>query len=335
MKDGSSVGLVMDFSLIDNLKNKGFVYDDLEWLYTLTQKVENTEMPFFKLQDDTFGKRLKYLVETKNLKKIDGLDMTVAGKGLLINLADLDGFKKTAEKLVKDSEKNLEVARKKKQEADANKNDKELQSHIKGIDIDKANTALDQLKWAVKEYLPPVEKDLKDSEAIYRTDIVSKLKGRFAKVDTNCSDVGAQGLSAGLLESATGPVSGQEIPWAKESDCKRALEDHDQPISTSGHYLCSNFNHCFDVFSNTKKSYDEKKDEIWKKRIEILKHTGHNANIVNFKEMQQQGGYQREKGLKTWEEFSAVSLTEYFTGRGSDSGAYDRLAKDMELLRGQ
>lgn len=340
----------LDLSLLDGLKNKGFAYDDIEWLYALTQKIENTEMPLYKLQGDTFGKRLRYLVETKKLKKIDGLDMGLAGKEFLLSLADLDQFKKTADKLVQDSDKNFEVAKKKKEDADKDINDKEKQERVKGIDIGKAQKALDDLK-KLKTDTETAETELRSAEATYRENTASKIKVPYEVMEDMCKDLGIYDLTKTGLDAAfkspasskdasgeSSDGSGQEMSTMKSvpedpgNDCSEAVRSMD--VAMNDIKKRKTVEDKKKDFINKKKTYDEKKDELWKKRIEILKLTGHNANVVNFKEVQQ-GSYQREKGLKTWEEFAVISLTEYFTGRASDSKAYEKLSEDMGLLRGQ
>ncbi len=56
-------------SLINKIKERGFQYDDLVWLLELMKPGR----PLAFLSNETFGKRLKYLVETKKVRAIEGL----------------------------------------------------------------------------------------------------------------------------------------------------------------------------------------------------------------------------------------------------------------------
>lgn len=52
---------------------QGYTFSDLEWLWILTQPVQDYVMPLQDLKDDIFGKRLEYLVKTQEVAYIRGM----------------------------------------------------------------------------------------------------------------------------------------------------------------------------------------------------------------------------------------------------------------------
>lgn len=67
---------------------QGFSFSDLEWLWILTQPYGDYKMPLDDLRDDTFGKRLNFLVQTQQVKYIAGLSLWQIY--LKISAAELD-----------------------------------------------------------------------------------------------------------------------------------------------------------------------------------------------------------------------------------------------------
>ena len=308
--------------LINKIRESGFQFNDLEWLYILTSM---PDMPFQALANDTFAKRLKYMVITKLIKTMDKLDDAVKNPIQQVNVKDavtltqgLETEQQKADAAFDEAANNAVL--------DANKKE-QLKTEIKKIKED--------LK-ALKIELAAKSKARDDSVLAFNTFFKAaedKKQKAYEDMKTKCSAEGEifkpdlDMTTTGMIDNVSDKMKQNNAGFVS---CKAAiLAYYEARRDYWAVYQSDKYNGMMTKvtdLNNTDKKVRDLGDKLRNLSSSKLSEAGEDY-LKNIGAMNAYAG----KSRYTWKSWIRDSLLAYFTFGQDDAAAYAALEKNLKL----